>query len=230
MKAKQIFYTCRLLLLFEYLIHNLYEPPKELLEQVTHNIFRRFRGDTASNDNANNANINSSSPPPPSASLLTASPKYYSCNVIDGLVRLRNISAELRHAFYNLHNAPDLPSAPHEVPKLDGLALSFLLGASDVVCYRQIYGSLVSLLQVLHQADLNRDCDEPLPAMSATQYCFSVAWRVLQSLPPSLEFLETLLQTESNSVEKPLCTMLHGVLLAPRVAHKYVRFFFFTFP
>ena len=43
--------------------------------------------------------------------------------------------------------------------------------------------------QINVQADHHEDDAEPV---SATQYCFIVVWRVLQSLPPSVEFLEGL--------------------------------------
>ncbi len=146
LKTSQILYLSRLLLLFEYLIHNLYEPPRDLIRHVTHNIFRRFR--RPESDAA--AASTSSSPPAPTPTPLSAPPRYFPCRELEGAVNtsFMGFPDELRHSFYNLHDPPDLPSSQHEVPKLDGLALSFLLGASDIISYGQIYDALVTLLQV----------------------------------------------------------------------------------
>ena len=38
---KQIMHTARLIMVFEYIMKNLYEPPKTLLDEVQHNIFKR---------------------------------------------------------------------------------------------------------------------------------------------------------------------------------------------
>ena len=58
--------------------------------------------------------------------------------------------------------------------------------------------------------------------MVATQYCFSIVWRVLQSLPPSVEFLESLVATPqpANSSMMNPCTILHSLILCPRTGHK----------
>ena len=53
--------------------------------------------------------------------------------------------------------------------------------------------------------------------MVPTQYCFSITWRVLQSLPPSVEFLEGLV---SSSRAMSPCTTLHSLILCPRTGHK----------
>ena len=44
----QILHLSRLVLFFEYLMRNLYEPPKELMEQVQSNIFRKYQNSGAS--------------------------------------------------------------------------------------------------------------------------------------------------------------------------------------
>ena len=52
--------------------------------------------------------------------------------------------------FYNLFAVNDVPSI-QEIPKLDGLACSFLLGTTDMLTYGQIYDCLIKLLQIIHQ-------------------------------------------------------------------------------
>ncbi len=223
LKTSQILHLSRLLLLFEYLIHNLYEAPRDLIQHVTHNIFRRFRSYSSSSSGTGGATSVSSHP-------LHSPPKYFLCKDLESVVALRSIKCpvEFQHSFYNLHNPPELPTVQQEVPKLDGLALSFLLGATEIIYYRQIYDALVTLLQVLHQADLKRECDNPISAMAATHYCFAVSWRVLQSLPPSVEFLQELIASQGEGrsggdPSLPACSVLHSLVLVPRTAHKYVH-------
>ena len=46
-------------------------------------------------------------------------------------------------------------------------------------------------------------------------------WRVLQSLPPSVEFLESLVSSSSSSSSSVNpCTVLHSLILCPRTGHK----------
>ena len=91
---------------------------------------------------------------------------------------------------------------------------------------------------------------QTLQHLAAIQYCFSLTWRLLQSMPPSVEFLEHLVATKetpdkiktvtaiSDSINsfEPIkgsrdinresfeqldtCSMLHSLLLLPRVEQK----------
>ena len=53
--------------------------------------------------------------------------------------------------------------------------------------------------------------------MSATQYCLDNTWRTVQSLPPSIAFLEKL---ASPDADMQLSSMLHSLILAPRLNNR----------
>ena len=202
----QILHISRLVLFFEYLMRNLYEPPKELMDHVQSNIFKKFQ----------NTSVLGGTPP-----LHFAFKQRWST-----IFRRPFDEDDDRRStprFYNLFAVNDVPSI-QEIPKLDGLACSFLLGTSDQIAYGQIYESLIKLLQIIHQADLCAKDTDNLEHVSATQYCFIIVWRVLQSLPPSVEFLEGLLSPPATEKAAGImaspCTMLHTLILCPRTGHK----------
>lgn len=195
----QIMHISRLVLFFEYLMRNLYEPPRELMEQVQSNIFKKYQ----------NTSVLSGNPP-----------NHFAFKEKGSLFGVQD-SKNANPRFYNLFAVTDVPSI-QEIPKLDGLACSFLLGTTDMLYYGEIYHSLIKLLQVIHQSDLHSG-GSGNEAISATQYCFSIVWRVLQSLPPSVEFLEGLVSPQATADEAFLsspCTMLHTLILCPRTGHK----------
>lgn len=132
----QILHMSRLVLFFEYLMRNLYEPPKELMDHVQSNIFKKYQS----------TSVLGGSPP-----LHFAFKQRWST-----IFRRPFDEDDARRStprFYNLFAVNDVPSI-QEIPKLDGLACSFLLGTSDMLTYGQIYDSLIKLLQIIHQADL----------------------------------------------------------------------------
>ena len=53
--------------------------------------------------------------------------------------------------------------------------------------------------------------------LPATQFCFENSWRTLQSLPPSITFLETL---SAPDHDLDLASMLHSLILAPRLNNR----------
>ena len=105
--------------LFEYMMRNLYEPPKQLLDQVQHNIFKRQ--------------------PNSAVKYFSAGGRAFGCQ-------------KTSSKFYSLYPivetfSNDSRQSP-EVPKLDGLACSFILGTPDSLDYNLLYQSLVDLIQV----------------------------------------------------------------------------------
>ena len=60
-----------------------------------------------------------------------------------------------------------------EVPKLDGLAVSFLLSTTDAVNHPALYTCLIDTLEPLWFSKTGK------PA----HYCFLMTWRLLQCLP-----------------------------------------------
>ena len=138
LSSSQILHLSRLVLLFEYLMRNLYEPPKDLMDQVQSNIFQKYT----------------------TTSILTVPPKHYAFkfSVMDLAVNLDTLYAGKENAnqpkYYNLYNVTDLPSI-QEIPKLDGLACSFILATTELLTYNQLYHSLITILQVIHQTDIH---------------------------------------------------------------------------
>ena len=119
LSADQIFKVTRLVQLFEYMMRNLYEPPKQLLDQVQHNIFKRQPNSAVKYFSAGGRAFGCQK----------TSSKFYSLYPI-----VETFSNDSRHS--------------PEVPKLDGLACSFILGTPDSLDYNLLYQSLVDLIQV----------------------------------------------------------------------------------
>ena len=141
LRPSQILHLSRLVLLFEYLMRNLYEPPKDLMEHVQSNIFQKYT----------------------TTSILSSPPKHFPFNfaaaVKDMDLNLDKLYPDQDHRsrprYYNLFNVTDLPSI-QEIPKLDGLACSFILATTELLQYNQIYNSLITILQVIHQTDQHK--------------------------------------------------------------------------
>lgn len=53
-----------------------------------------------------------------------------------------------------------------------------------------------------------------LKSHAAIQWCFNLSWRVLQSLPPSVEYLEALVSHSGQTISP--CSVLHSLTLGPR--------------
>ena len=76
-------------------------------------------------------------------------------------------------------------STAMDVPKLDGLAVSFLLTAPESLDYPGLYESLVDRIDIIKDGRQDK--------MGAnTFYTFSILWRLVQSLPPPAPFLAKL--------------------------------------
>ena len=58
--------------------------------------------------------------------------------------------------FYNLFEAAPASEFSSEIPKLDGLALSFILGTSESLKYAQLYQALIENLNVAKGDDLDQ--------------------------------------------------------------------------
>jgi len=120
LKICQIYHFSRLILLFEYMMKCLYEPPKTLMDQVQQNIFKKhLKQQTAESTSS-----------APAAGLA-----YHSFREIeDNMTRLCKTGSGPLPRFYNLYAHSDmLFASANEVPKLDGLAISFILGTADKI-------------------------------------------------------------------------------------------------
>ena len=119
--------------------------------------------------------------------------------------------------FYNLFDTPKEFS--NEVPKLDGLALSFILSTNESLKYVQLYQALIENLSVAKSVQIEKKNG----FLSTVQYCFSLTMRVLQSLPPSVEFLESLPSSPylNENGDMDTCSLLHSLILSHRLNDKH---------
>lgn len=100
-------------------------------------------------------------------------------------------------------------------------ACSFILATPDTLKYSTLYDTLVSLLGVGCQNDpsLRQSTDPQLTylGLCGVQYAFSLAYRLLLTMPPSVSALEAMSVAEVK-LEGP--RLLHALLWAPRASHK----------
>ena len=128
----------------------------------------------------------------------------------------------MKPRFYNLTNA-DFNN--QDTPKLDGLACNFVLGTPDKMKYPLLVDALIDILNVINQTSITKkpstDGKESskitFTGLCATQYCFSICWRLLLMLPPSTPYMDKLALGE----EIPAGPMLlHSLVWGPRAAYK----------
>ena len=239
LRTDQVFHVSRLVLLFEYIMTHLYEPPKQLLDQVQSNIFKKQYN------------------PPQAGASSTLNLKYHGFKTIEDNVSQYEGKMEMKSpSFFNLFALPAENSSDQQLQgegfttpnKLDGLACSFVLGTPDALQYGQLYQSLIDILQVVHQTCTTTKSEKLIAAatdrsvnttyedkvktfkhLAAVQYCFSLTWRLLQSMPPSVEFLDHLVATKEtphkartivDDEQLDTCSMLHSLLILPRIEQK----------
>ena len=134
---------------------NLYEPPKTLLDEVQHNIFKRQVNQSVRYHSFEDIENHSTKHHPHQndhqQQQQSAGPKFYN---------LFEVSREFSN----------------EVPKLDGLALSFILSTNESLKYVQLYQALIENLSVAKSVKV----DKKNGFLSTVQYCFSITMRVLQ--------------------------------------------------
>uniref|UniRef100_T1IY63 UBR-type domain-containing protein n=1 Tax=Strigamia maritima TaxID=126957 RepID=T1IY63_STRMM len=205
MKENQLLYLSRLLLVFDYLMRNLYEAPATLIEQVQWNLFNI-------QNSSNNAETDKDS-------THCATKLYFVLKQIEENFA-KHVSSDdsqgMKPRFYLL-----TPSeiCNQEIPKLDGLASNFILGNTEGVKHNQLYDSIVKILQVGSQCDMHqRHASNTLSYLGqcAVQYCFSLSWRILTSLPPSVAFFERLTITNTE-LENP--ALLVSLIWTAKAAH-----------
>lgn len=198
----QIILLARVLLLLEYLIKNLYDAPATILEQVQWNLLGSagLSGDGKAEDASQAARIFNFS-----KELEESYRKFGSEE--DSVIRPR---------FYLLNN---IECNNQDLPKLDGLACSFLLAPSDSFKYSTLYSAILNILHVVHQCEFHsvQKDKRDYSALCAVQYCFSAAWRLVQCLPPSVDVMENL---STLRIEADQAALLHALLWGPRSANK----------
>ncbi|KAI4460353.1 e3 ubiquitin-protein ligase ubr4 [Holotrichia oblita] len=104
-----------------------------------------------------------------------------------------------------------------DAPKLDGLACNFILGTPDKIRYPLLLDGLIEILNVTHVTSGAIVSKMSFLGMCATQYCFTICWRLLQLLPPSIPYMERLASAE-GLVAGPF--LLHALIWGSRSNHK----------
>ncbi|XP_051158982.1 E3 ubiquitin-protein ligase UBR4 isoform X2 [Leptopilina boulardi] len=205
MKDSQILHLSRLLLLLEYMMKHLYDAPSSLLEQVQWNLL----SGTSLVCDAKEGNKQ-------------ASRIYTPWKEIEDNYKKFTPQDELsiKPKFYNLTIA-DLNN--QDTPKLDGLACNFVLGTSDKMKYPLLVDALIDILNIINQTSIPRKQSNDgkdkitFTGLCATQYCFSICWRLLLMLPPSTAYMDELALGE----EIPSTPMLlYSLIWGPRAACK----------
>nr|XP_037270039.1 E3 ubiquitin-protein ligase UBR4-like [Rhipicephalus microplus] len=208
LKDIQIIYIARLLHIFEYLIKNLYDAPASLVDQVQGNLFN-IHGAVSTNPDAENTKQHGK--------------LFFPCKEVEDNFAKNSLSdvvqgSHIRPKFYHLMI---LESGTQDVPKLDGFACSFLLASPDALNYSDLYGAVLSLLWIGAQCDaVERPSDSPKLSYlgtAAIQYCFGAVWRLLLSLPPSIQLSEAL-ATGNAMLDLP--HILHAIVWVSRFGHK----------
>ncbi|KAL1427425.1 hypothetical protein MTO96_017477 [Rhipicephalus appendiculatus] len=208
LKDIQIIYIARLLHIFEYLIKNLYDAPASLVDQVQGNLFN-IHGAVSANPDAENTKQHGK--------------LFFPCKEVEDNFAKNSLSdvvqgSHIRPKFYHLMI---LESGTQDVPKLDGFACSFLLASPDALNYSDLYGAVLSLLWIGAQCDaVERPSDSPKLSYlgtAAVQYCFGAVWRLLLSLPPSIQLSEAL-ATGNAMLDLP--HILHAIVWVSRFGHK----------
>ena len=125
-----------------------------------------------------------------------------------------NISPGEESVYYLLYPSASNSLHPLDVPKLDGLAVSFLLSTPDAIDYPGLYTSLITSLESILTSRTGK----------AAHYSFLMVWRLLQSLPPPASILSGLVNLatamDGEVTDIGYGLTVHCMMLAPRASHK----------
>ncbi|XP_066149479.1 E3 ubiquitin-protein ligase UBR4 isoform X2 [Euwallacea fornicatus] len=196
LKESQLLNLSRLLLLFDYIMKHLYDVPAFLLEKIQRNLFELIYLNSDKEPTA----------PKPETAWESIEDAY------------RKLSNELHPSptprFYKLSN---LEVNNQDSPKLDGLACKFILGNSDKLKYHLLLDALIEIMNVAHNINATSAAKMSVLGLCATQYCFTICWRLLHLLPPSIPYMEKLAQGEPLA---PGPLLMHSLVWGPRAGHK----------
>lgn len=214
LRDEQVHFLGRLIHFFEYMMKNLYEPPQALVEQIDANLFRQTSGfesrPSAHAKSSRDKDSNNKEAMSPSGKM------YFQAKEVEDAFT-KCITNAQRPKFYYLSNADT--TATKDVPKLDGMSLNFVLSATEPITYDDIYDSLIRVLNVASQVDLQRKPGSgwTFLGVCATQFAFTTAWRVLHQLPPSPRALERL-TAHSASDQISAADVLFACIWSPRLS------------
>ncbi|KAL3276929.1 hypothetical protein HHI36_012295 [Cryptolaemus montrouzieri] len=196
LRDTQLLHLSRLLLLFDYIMKHLYDAPSSLLEQIQWNLFYSTNLNTDKDKENNMTRM------------------YTSWQEIEDNYKKSANSDEfaMKPRFYVLTS---FENNNQDSPKLDGLACNFILGTPDKLRYPLLLDALIEILNITHVA--TGPSKMTVLGLCATQYCFTICWRLLQLLPPSTTYMEKLAAGENIS---PGPLMLNSLIWGPRTNHK----------
>ncbi|XP_052222057.1 E3 ubiquitin-protein ligase UBR4-like isoform X2 [Dreissena polymorpha] len=194
---------CRLMLILEYMLHNFYDPPPELQEQVQWNLFTVYTLNQSSEGD----------------SMEGRHSMWFPMTEVEESFRKQLTSQELtdvgvmKPRFYNI--GPTHINN-QQTPRVDGLACSFLLSTPEQLDYGQLYNACVSLLLAGTGADKG---DNKLTLLESCliHYNYSIVWQLLACLPPSVEYLKLL---EARTTHMSHAYLLHTLRWGARLGEK----------
>ncbi|KAM5132251.1 E3 ubiquitin-protein ligase UBR4 [Mantella aurantiaca] len=186
----------RLLLVFDYLLHQYSKPPLYLFEQVQYNLLTPPLGSGAAQEGSGRN-----------------SPIYYGFKEVEENWTKHCTSDNApQPRFYSILTQE---ASEDDLHRLDSEVCDVLF--SRVVKYDDLYTALISLLAAGSRLDtLRRNENKSITALEACalQYHFLILWRILGILPPSRHYMKQLSQNVSGPSE---CEILHTLRWASRL-------------
>ncbi|XP_069598111.1 E3 ubiquitin-protein ligase UBR4 isoform X6 [Ranitomeya imitator] len=186
----------RLLLVFDYLLHQYSKPPLYLFEQVQYNLLTPPLGSGASHEGSGRS-----------------SALYYGFKEVEeNWTKHCTTDAAPQPRFYSILTQE---ASEDDLHRLDAEVCEVLF--SRVLKYDDLYTSLISLLAAGSQLDtVRRNENKSISALEACalQYHFLILWKILGILPPSVHYMKQLSQSVSGPSE---CEILHTLRWASRL-------------
>lgn len=120
--------------------------------------------------------------------------------------------------FYNL-----IPNEPNyqENPRLDGLAMNFLMNKNENSQRGMDYLELIDAIVNISSFHIEDNIGEKIPKQSYVTYCQYFLTRLVFGLPPPVEYLESIKQTERlNTIMSTPSRLLYMLIWLPRMQHR----------
>uniref|UniRef100_A0A673LQI7 E3 ubiquitin-protein ligase UBR4-like n=1 Tax=Sinocyclocheilus rhinocerous TaxID=307959 RepID=A0A673LQI7_9TELE len=188
----------RILLVFDYLLHQYSKAPMYLFEQVQYNLLTPLSSRASSGQEGGKRG---------------AVPLYYGFKEVEeNWAKHCSADSTVQPKFYCVLS-PE--ASEDDRGRLDGKAFQVLF--NDAVKYDDLYSSLISLLAAGSRFDTaRRQENKPVTPVEACslQYYFLVLWKILGVLPPSKAYVE---QLKSGSSDPSESDILHTLRWSSRL-------------
>ena len=190
--------VARLLLVFDYLLHQYSKAPVYLFEQVQYNLLTPPIGWVSGSQDS---------------SRRTSVPLYHGFKEVEeNWTKHCSSDAVPQPRFYCILS---LEASEDDLNRLDSMVCEVLF--SRTMKYDELYTALTSLLAAGSQFDtLRRKENKNVTALEACalQYYFLILWRILGILPPSKNYMN---QLATNTPEMSECDILHTLRWSSRL-------------